>query len=200
VKVYNKFEHLLVSGQFKKKINMHVDKLLHPPLAFYHDKMLPAMETGLSRIELSKYYHSFEDSSMRMGDIPAYEEIINIALNSLNVMKDKFMYTVSLSLMLKSYFAFCKTQLVAFDNNIQVIVYSYNQRSHTYVGDINNRTGHSPSTLRYLKTYLTGNSNAYIFYLGRLMGDVVKDSPAMQYPIRSFNFTHKLESVQPNLD
>lgn len=40
---------------------MHLDKLLNPPIAFFHDKMLSSMDTGLSRIELSNYFNSFED-------------------------------------------------------------------------------------------------------------------------------------------
>jgi hypothetical protein len=40
---------------------MHLDKLLNPPIAFFHDKVLPSQETGLSRIELSNYFNSFKD-------------------------------------------------------------------------------------------------------------------------------------------
>ena len=35
LKIYNKLVHLLTSGQFKKKINMTLKKLLYPTTAFY---------------------------------------------------------------------------------------------------------------------------------------------------------------------
>lgn len=96
VKIYNKFVHLLCSGQFKKKINMHLDKLLNPPIAFFHDKMLPSVNSGLSRIELSNYFHSFGEFNAGIDNIPEFERQINVTLDALNQLKDKLMYKVSL--------------------------------------------------------------------------------------------------------
>lgn len=67
LKVYNKPVHLLTSGQFKKKIGMDLFKLLFPSPAFYQEKVLPTQEEGLSRIELSNYFHSFEEYRSSFG-------------------------------------------------------------------------------------------------------------------------------------
>ena len=74
LKVYNKFVHLLTSGQFKKKINMTLQKLLYPTAAFFQDKMLPTMETGLGRIELSKYFNTSQEYLTSFGDIASYKQ------------------------------------------------------------------------------------------------------------------------------
>ena len=98
--------------------------------------------------------------------------------------------------MLSSYFSFCKTQLVAFDNNIQAICYSYNARSYTFVGIINNRTRHSPSDELFLRKYLTIGGTAPVFVRGKLLGEVTKNGTQMQYPIWSFNERHEEENVK----
>lgn len=57
-KIYNKWVHLKTCGQFKKWLGMGIGKLLHPTLDFFLDKLQPAMDLGLSRIEQSIYFSS----------------------------------------------------------------------------------------------------------------------------------------------
>ena len=53
LKVYNKVVHLLTAGQFKKKVNTELKKIMYPSTSFFQDKILPAKNHGLSRIEVS---------------------------------------------------------------------------------------------------------------------------------------------------
>jgi hypothetical protein len=98
--------------------------------------------------------------------------------------------------MLDSYFTFCKTPLVAYDKNIQVVCYSYNERSYTFVGLVNNRTRHSPSSLVFLKKFIPADGSALIFSQGRLLGEVTKQGSTMQLPIHSFNTKHTQQDVR----
>lgn len=82
-------------------------------------------------------------------------------------------------MMLNSYFQFCRTQLVAFDRNVQAIAYSYNKRSCTFVGVVNNRSRHSPTDLLFLKKYVVYDGTATLFHLGRLLGSLSKDGSKM---------------------
>jgi len=104
---------------------------------------------------------------------------VDKTLIALNQLKHKFYYRISLELMLNSYFTFCKTQLVAFDNNIQMIAYSYNSRSYTFAGVVNNKTRHAPSNLVFLKKYLTIDGNALVFLQGKLIGEITKTGSEM---------------------
>jgi len=104
---------------------------------------------------------------------------VDKTLIALNQLKHKFYYRISLELMLNSYFTFCKTQLVAFDNNIQMIAYSYNSRSYTFAGVVNNKTRHAPSNLVFLKKYLTIDGNASVFLQGKLIGEITKTGSEM---------------------
>jgi hypothetical protein len=81
--------------------------------------------------------------------------------------------------MLSSYFDFSRMQLVAFDKNVQAIAYSYNKRSCTFVGVINNRSRHSSSDLVFLKKYVAYDGAATIFHLGQLIGSLNKVGSAM---------------------
>ena len=99
--------------------------------------------------------------------------------------------------MLHSYFSFCKSQLVAFDSNIQIVAYSYNRRSSTFVGNINNKTRHSPSNLVFLKKYLTLDSTASIVVHGQMLAEVAKVGAAqMQLPINPMNTKHEQDLVR----
>ncbi len=53
---------------------MTLDKLIYPTQAFLHDKMLPTLECGLSRIELSNYFNSFDDYFDNLGAIDYYNQ------------------------------------------------------------------------------------------------------------------------------
>ena len=59
MKIYNKLVHFVTCGQFKKTVNMALDKLLFPSLAFYQNKIQPTLKEGLSRIEYSSYFNCF---------------------------------------------------------------------------------------------------------------------------------------------
>jgi len=60
-KIYNKLLHLLESEQGKKKISMNLKGLLNCSSEFYQ-KLLHCFESGLSRLEFSHYFYSFEES------------------------------------------------------------------------------------------------------------------------------------------
>jgi hypothetical protein len=47
---------------------MNIRKLLKPSLDFYIDKMKPAMELGLTRIEQSIYFNSSKDWNLLEED------------------------------------------------------------------------------------------------------------------------------------
>ena len=83
IKIYNKWVHLLTSGQ-KKWISMNLHKMFNPTLAFFTDKLLGTMDSGLSRIELSHYFYSAKDFEKTFGDIDFYEKEINRTLKVLN--------------------------------------------------------------------------------------------------------------------
>jgi len=53
---------------------MTIDKLLYPTQAFLHDKMLATLECGLSRIELSNYFNSFEDYATNISALVDYQQ------------------------------------------------------------------------------------------------------------------------------
>src|SRR5207244_9988865 len=59
-KIYNKLLHFLQSEQAKKKISMNLKSMLLPSNAFYQ-KMLKCEEAGVSRLEFSHYFYSFEE-------------------------------------------------------------------------------------------------------------------------------------------
>ena len=63
---------------------MNLHKLLDPTIAFFTDKILNTMETGLSRIEMSNYFYSANDFEKAFGDINFYEKEINRTLKVLN--------------------------------------------------------------------------------------------------------------------
>lgn len=65
--------------------------------------------------------------------------------------------------MLNSYFTYCKNPFVLYDNNIQIIVYSYSERSYSFTGCINNKTSKSPSNVMLLKKYVPSDGNPFIF-------------------------------------
>jgi len=60
-KIYNKLLHFLESEQGKKKISMNLKGLLNCSSEFYQ-KLLECFEFGLSRLEFSHYFYSFEES------------------------------------------------------------------------------------------------------------------------------------------
>lgn len=92
--------------------------------------------------------------------------------------------------MLNSYFTHCKDPFVLYDNNIQMVVYSYSERSYSFAGCTNNRTSKSPSTLLLLKRYVPLDGNPFIFAGGKLLGRASKGGSSMQLPIESFNTRH----------
>jgi hypothetical protein len=83
IKIYNKWVHLLTSGQ-KKWISMNLHKLLDPTIAFFTDKILNTMDAGLSRIELSNYFYPANDFEKAFGNNSFYEKEINRTLKVLN--------------------------------------------------------------------------------------------------------------------
>ena len=58
--------------------------------------MIQALEYGLSRIELSNYFNSFEDYSLNIGALASFKYQINSALDALNQLKEKIYYKVPL--------------------------------------------------------------------------------------------------------
>ena len=63
----------MTCGQFKKSLSMNIRKLLKPTLDFYMDKMRPAMELGLTRIEQSIYFNSNKDWESLRNDIYIFD-------------------------------------------------------------------------------------------------------------------------------
>lgn len=88
---------------------MAISKLLYPSIAFLQDKLLPTLEEGLSRIELSNYFNSWDNYRDNIGAINSYRMQIDSALDALNRMRDKLYFKVPLQLMINSYFTFCRT-------------------------------------------------------------------------------------------
>lgn len=60
-KIYNKLLHFLESEQGKKKISMNLKGLLNCSSEFYQ-KLRECFESGLSRLEFSHYFYSFDES------------------------------------------------------------------------------------------------------------------------------------------
>jgi hypothetical protein len=60
-KIYNKLLHFLESEQGKKKISMNLKALLKCSSQFYQ-KVLACADNGISRLEFSHYFYSFEES------------------------------------------------------------------------------------------------------------------------------------------
>ena len=58
LKVYTKWTHLLLMTSFKAKLSMGTGKLLKPRYEFQLKKLRPSLGDGLTRIELSSYFHS----------------------------------------------------------------------------------------------------------------------------------------------
>ena len=88
---------------------MALNKLMYPPLAFYQNKIHPTLDVGLSRIEYSAYFNSWEDYNQRFSIQEDYIKFVDKTLASLNKMSNKFYYKIPLGLMLSSYLTFCKT-------------------------------------------------------------------------------------------
>ena len=56
LKIYNKYVHLLTSGDFKREtIHSQLKKLAYPSIKFFQEKVICTQDEGLSRIEYSKY-------------------------------------------------------------------------------------------------------------------------------------------------
>jgi hypothetical protein len=83
IKVYNKWVHLLTSGQ-KKWISMNLNKIFDSNVSFYIDKILSTREHGFGRLELSDYFYSKEDSNLFFKSIASYEAKIEKTLEVLN--------------------------------------------------------------------------------------------------------------------
>jgi hypothetical protein len=75
---------------------MALNKLMYPPLAFYQNKIHPTLDVGLSRIEYSAYFNSWEDYNQRFSVQEDYIIFVDKTLESLNKMKDKFYYKIPL--------------------------------------------------------------------------------------------------------
>lgn len=60
-KLYNKLLHFLESEQGKKKISMNIKALLNCSSQFYQ-KLLQCSDFGVSRLEFSHYFYSYEES------------------------------------------------------------------------------------------------------------------------------------------
>jgi hypothetical protein len=110
-----------------------------------------------------------------------YNKKLKHALECFNRMD--FHYTVSLKEMMYSYFKFCDQQMVLFNDDIQVVVYSYNKRSSTFVGLVNKKTSYSPDSMAFVKKYLTFGSSALVFSKSVELGSVKKSSELMELPI-----------------
>ena len=82
---------------------------MYPPLAFYQNKIHPTLDVGLSRIEYSAYFNSWEDYNQRFSIQEDYIKFVDKTLASLNKMSNKFYYKIPLGLMLSSYLTFCKS-------------------------------------------------------------------------------------------
>lgn len=63
---------------------MALNKLLYPSLAFYQNKIKPTLETGLSRIEYSAYFNSYEDYNLRFLLRETYLKRVDDTLAALN--------------------------------------------------------------------------------------------------------------------
>ena len=120
---------------------MSLEKLLLPSISFFTNKINDTLDTGLSRIELSVYCYSFDEFLSKICKTEFYNQKVTNALKSLNEMD--IYYRVSLKEMVTSYFKFFKKQMVVLDDKIQIIVYSYNKRSSTFVGMINKKSRNS---------------------------------------------------------
>lgn len=131
-------------------------------------------DEGMGRIEHSHYNYSYDKYRESMSHVSGFKAIIDKAFDSLNQLKHKIRYKVSLDLMLSSYFTHCKNPLVLYDNNIQMIVYSYNERSYSFVGCTNNKTQHSPTSMMLLKKYVPVDGNASLFVSGQFVGTASK--------------------------
>lgn len=52
---------------------MALEKLFFPPTSFYLDKILPTIEKGLSRIELSNYFYNFTEYVEKIDKVESFE-------------------------------------------------------------------------------------------------------------------------------
>lgn len=72
--------------------------------------------------------------------------------------------------MIESYFAYCNNTIFLVDDDIQIVVYSFNKKTSTYVGYINKKSNKSPSTLQLLKKYIPANGQALLISRGDTIG------------------------------
>lgn len=59
-----------------KWMSMGTRKLFKPSQEFFLDKLQPSMDLGLSRIEYSTYFHSFDDWKAMSQDLSVLDSLI----------------------------------------------------------------------------------------------------------------------------
>lgn len=141
---------------------MNLHKLLDPTIAFLTDKLLPTMDTGFSRIELSNYFYSADDFEKTFGDIEFYEKEINKTLKVLNSIP-QVNYRLPFNQYLNSYMNMIdkKQVLFAIEEHSYAIAYSYSQRSYSFTGHIVNRTKDAGPIGDIIKRF--GRTNVKVF-------------------------------------
>ena len=154
MKIYNKWVHLLTSGQ-KKWLSMNLKKILEPNMSFYLDKVVPTKDHGFSRIEVSKYFYSQEEWTKSCHSITPYEKQINKMLGVLNSMP-QLNYALSWNQCFDSYMQMVDTKyaLIAFENDLMGVAYSYCKRSCLFGGHVVNVTKSKSGTYEeFMKLY-----------------------------------------------
>jgi hypothetical protein len=166
--------------------------------AFYTNKLGPAMNSGLSRIELSSYFSSQADQVALFKSMTQFEKRIDATLAALNA-TPQLRYRLSFSQCLNSYFDVIDTKqvLIAFEKDLWAIAYSYSSRSCRFTGHLTDIHVRSGSMLDFLKRF--GRAHCRIFIRGKEFV-VRKDSAVMQLPIASLNQQHQEEYTGFGLD
>lgn len=83
LKVYTKWAHLILTTSFKAKLSMGTNKLFKAPLVFHQKKLQPSFNNGLTRIELSSYFHSIKEWKQKARNVDYWEQRISNIQNAL---------------------------------------------------------------------------------------------------------------------
>ena len=170
---------------------MGTSKLLKAPLAFHHQKIQPAFDDSVTRIELSSCYKSANDWKTKTADFDQWEKRIKSIQKALVSVQETLIYKVSFKVFWDSFWLTVDNAvtLMVFEPDIWTIAYAYSERSYLFTGhhtDVHNKSG---ARLTFLQRF-AGATTTIRANNGKEMKEfyhVKRHGESRQIPIESLN-------------
>ena len=160
LKVYTKLAYLLLTYSFKAKLSMGTRKLFKAPLAFHQKKLQPSFNDGLTRIELSSYFHSAKEWKQKALNVNYWEEKISNVQNALQSMEEVLIYKVNFKVFWNSFWfsVDAATAIIDFLADLWTTVYAYSSRSYFFTGHHTDKHAKSGAQLTFLQRFASVNT------------------------------------------